>query len=206
MSGEINTTAMLTALLPSLHADSFADLNFWTQADLINHTDEALKRLARICPMFVVRDTSITTAGGTPIYSLPSSQVSTIHISLLTTPLRPAAVIDLEARDEQFQSTPGTPDHWYEDDLMLGTVGLVPVPVQAAPLPVICSEYPPDLDVGQLNVLVQAPAPVGIYLSFAVLGAVYGEEGESEQPDLAKHCAARAAMLEEVLQSYFGKG
>lgn len=206
MAGEINSEAMLAELLPSLHADSFAHLNFWTQADLINHTDEACKRLARICTMFVVRDTSITTAGGTAIYSLPSSQVSTIHISLNTSPLRPAAVIDLESRDEQFQSTPGTPDHWYEDDLMLNTVGLVPVPTAAANLPVICSQYPPDLDVAQENVLVQAPAPVGIYLSFAVLGALYGEEGESEQPDLAKHCAARAGMLEQVFQQYFGKG
>jgi hypothetical protein len=204
MAGEIDTQALLTALLPDLHADSFADLTFWTEDDLIQWTDEACKRLARVSMTFVERDTSITTAGGTAIYSLPSRQVATLHISLGISPLRPAAVIDLEARDESFQSTPGTPDHWYEDDIMLGTVGLVPVPTAAAALPTICAVYPPDVDVAQDNTLVQAPAPLAGYLAFSVLAKAYGEEGESEQPELAKHCRARVQMYEQICQQYYG--
>ena len=206
MAGEINTTPVLAALLPELHADSMAHLNFWTQADLIQWADEACKRLSRASMMFVERDsTTITTVGGTAIYTLNSRQNSTLHISLGTSSLRPAAVMDLEARDEAFQSTPGTPDHWYEDDLALGTVGLVPVPIAVSPVATICNMCPPDLDVGQVNVLVQAPAPVATYLAFSVLEKAYGQEGESEQPDLAQHCQGRADMLEQVFQSYYGK-
>lgn len=110
-----------------------------------------------------------------------------------------------QGNDEAFQSTPGTPDHWYEDDLALGTVGLVPVPIAVSPVATICNMCPPDLDVGQVNVLVQAPAPVATYLAFSVLEKAYGQEGESEQPDLAQHCQGRADMLEQVFQSYYGK-
>ena len=127
-------------------------------------------------------------------------------MSLGTGALCPAAVIDLEARDEQFQSTSGTPDHWYEDDLALGTIGLCPVPTAVAQVNSINSVYPLDLDVALVNTLLQAPAPLAIYLMFSVLAAVYGEEGEAEQPDLAQHCQGRADMLTQVFQSYYGKG
>lgn len=205
MSGEIDTQAMLTALLPTLHSDSFADLTYWSQSDLVNHTDEAVKKLSRSAMVWINRDTSITTVAGTGTYTLPADAENTIHASLATTPLRAAAVMDLEAGDENFQSTLGTPDHWYEDDLTLGTIGLCPVPTAAAPVNTINTVYPPDLDTGLVNTLVQAPAPLAIYLSFAVLAAVYGVEGESEQPDLAKHCQGRADMLTQVFQSYYGK-
>lgn len=205
MPGEIDTQAVLTALLPTLHADSFAHLTYWTQSQLVNRCDEAVKRLSREAMVWIERDSSISTAKGTGVYSLPARAQMTIHASLGTTALRPAAVMDLEARDENFQSTPGPPDHWYEDDLMLGLIGLCPVPTGIATVNTINTVFPPDLDAALENTLVQAPAPVGILLSFAILAAVYGQEGESEQPDLAEHCAGRADMLTQALQGYFGK-
>lgn len=47
MAGEIQTTGVIDQLLPSLHADSRANLYFWSEADLIQWMDEALKGLAR---------------------------------------------------------------------------------------------------------------------------------------------------------------
>jgi hypothetical protein len=205
MAGEVNTQTVLTGLLPDLHADSYADLTYWTESGLIQWTDEAVKKLARSSMTWIARDTSISTVIGTAIYTLAADAIETVHISLVTTPLRASAVMDLEARDENFQSTPGTPDHWYEDDLALGTVGVCPVPVAVAVLPTINTVYPPDVDVALVNTLVQAPAPLAIYLAFSVLAVAYGQEGESEQPDLAQHCQGRADMLEQVFQSYYGK-
>jgi hypothetical protein len=119
-------------------------------------------------------------------------------------------VIELESRDPAFQTTPATadapPDHWYEDDIGITAVGIAPVPATAVALPMICSMYPPDIDVGGLNVLLQAPAPVAGYLAFFVLAKAYGREGESENPDLAQHCAARVKMYEQIFEKYYGKG
>lgn len=206
MAGEIQTTAVITDLLPSLHADSVAHLTWWSQSDVIQWMDEACKKLTRAAQLFVERDTSIETAAGTPTYSLPSRHFATLHTSLGNSSLRPAAAIELEARDPGWQTTPGTPDHWYEDKLGTSTIGLAPVPTAAAVVPVICAMFPPDLDVAQLNTLLQAPAPLAGYLFYSVLAGAYGREGESEMPDLAAHARARVAMYEQICQQYWGKG
>ena len=206
MAGEINTTTLIANLLPDLHSDSLAHLNFWSGSDLIQWCDEAVKRLARACMIFCERDTSITTAGGTATYSLPTRHIATIHASYGTSALRPAAQIDLESRDPAYQTTAGPPDHWYEDKLGTSTIGLAPVPTVAVSVPLLISAAPSDLDVGQLNVLVQAPAPLKGYLAFSVLAAAYGREGESEQPDLAQHCAERVRMFQQILSHYYGAG
>ena len=205
MAGEIDTTQVITDLLPSLHADSTAHLTFWSLSDLINWMDEGLKRLARVCGVFVERDTSITTANATATYALPERHDTTLYVSYGTTPLRPAAMIELEMRDTAFQTTPGTPDHWYEDG-QGWNIGLSPVPTAAVSLPLVMACWPPALDTGQMNTLVQAPAPLAGYLSMYTLSKAYGREGESEMPDVAQHCAARCAMYEQIFEKYYGAG
>jgi len=206
MSGEFDSQQVITELLPTLHADTRAHLYFWSEADLIQWCDEALKRLADEAMVFVERDTSQTTAGGTAIYPLPSRQLATIHISAGTSSLRPATAIELEARDPAYATAPGTPDHWYQDTIGLDSVGLAPVPTTAVALPLICVVYPLDLDVAKVNTLVQAPAPLKGYLAFAVIARAYGRESETEQPDLAQHATARLKLYEAALVKYFGPG
>jgi|SRR5215467_5014158 len=204
MAGEINTTAVLDNLLPDLHADSYANLTFWTQAQLIAFEDQAAKQLSRAAMLFVERDTSKTTINGTRTYSLPARHNATIHVSYATVPLRPATTIEMEARDEEFETTAGPPDHWYEDNLDSTLIGLAPVPDSAASLPMVCSVYPPDLD--GINTLLQAPAPVAIYLTYFVLAKAYGKESETEEPDLAQHAAANVALFEQLFLHYYGEG
>jgi hypothetical protein len=205
MAGEIQTTAVLDQLLPDLHSDSYANLTFWTQAQLINFMDEAAKQLSRNTMLFVERDTSKTTANATGTYALPSRHNTTLHVSYGATPLRPSTTIEMESRDQGYTTTPGTPDHWYEDDMNVASIALAPVPTSASPLPMICSMYPPDLDTGQVNTLLQAPAPVAIHLAFYVLARAYGKESESEESDVSQHAAAKVALLEQVFAHLWGE-
>jgi hypothetical protein len=205
VAGEINTVNVIAQLLPMLHSDSVADLVFWSQSDLIDWMDEGLKRLARVAGWNVERDASITTANGTAAYALPARQEATLYVSLGNTPLRPASMIELEARNSAFQSTPGTPDHWYEDG-QGANVAVSPVPTTAVALPLIISAWPVALDAAQVNTLVQAPAAFAGYLTFYTLQQAYAREGESEMPDVAEHCASRCQMYESLFSHYFGKG
>lgn len=208
MAGELNTVTVLAQLLPMLHADTMADLSYWTQADLIDWMDEGLKRLARVAAWDVEQDTSITTANGVAAYALPERQDATLYVSLGNpgvTPLRPASMIELEARNAAFQSTPGTPDHWYEDG-QGDNVALTPVPTTAGPVTLVMSAWPPALDAAQVNTLVQAPAAFAGYLTFYALQNAYGREGESEMPDVSAHCAERCGMYEKLFTHYFGPG
>lgn len=205
MAGEIQTTTVITNLLPSLHAAALADLTFWTEADLITWMDDALKRLARVARVWVERDTSITTEAGTATYALPARHLATIHVSFGAAPLRPASAAELEARNPAYQTAAGTPDHWYEDGLGRN-VGVAPVPEGATALPLLMQAWPPALDTAKLNTLVQAPAPLAGYLAMYVLAKAYGREGESEMPDVAMHAEARCQMYEEVFAHLYGRG
>jgi hypothetical protein len=207
MAGEIDTaTQVLDRILPDLHADSYANLTFWTKGQLVDFCDQGAKDLSRKTMVFCERDSSTATVAGTASYPLPPRHDATIHVSYATTPLRPATTVELESRDPNFLTTPGTPTHWYQDDLPIASIGLAPVPTAAVSLPMVCNMYPPDLDTAQVNTLLQAPAPVAIYLSYYVLWKAYGAEGESEIPDLAQHCKAQCQLLEQVLQHLYGEG
>ena len=206
MTGDIDTTEVIDSLLPALHTDTRANLYWWTEADLIQWMDEALKRLARQAAVFVERSTDLVSSAGTAIYDLPERHEATLHVSYVTTPLRPAGTIDLEGRDPAYQTVPGTPDHWYEGLQGDFTIGLTPVPVESGDaIPLICAMYPPDLDIAKVNTLVTAPYPLKGYLSLSVLAEAYAREGEMEMQDLAQHCRARAGMYEQMFAQYYGK-
>lgn len=205
--GSIDTTQVIDDLLPTLHTADRAGLTFWTEGDLIQWLDEALKRLSRVAGVFVGRWTNVLTVAGQLIYSLPPRHVCTLHVSYQATPLRPAASLELEAKDPSYQTTQGTPDHWYQD-LQGGLVfGVVPVPnTSDQPLPIIYNGFPETLDAAKQNTLVAAPPPLKGYLAMCVLAEALGREGESEMPDVAKHCAGRISMYEQIFAAYYGKG
>ena len=105
-----------------------------------------------------------------------------------------------------YQNFSNTPDHWYEDDLSITSIGLAPVPFAIAPIAMVCGMYPPDLDTAQANTLLEAPAPIAVYLSFFVLAKAYGSESETEEPDLAQHANQMVSMLEQVSAHLWGEG
>lgn len=208
MAGEVQTTTVITQLLPTLHADSTADLSYWLLRDLVNWMDEGVKRLARVAAWNVELDTSITTANAVRAYALPERQDATLYVSLgnpPVTPLRPASMIELEARNATFMADAGTPDHWYEDG-QGDNVALTPVPTAATAITLVISAWPPALDTAQVNTLVQAPAALAGYLTFYVIEKCFGRESESEMPDVSAHAHERCQLYEQLFTHYFGKG
>lgn len=208
-AGDIDTTQVIDELLATLHVNSRAELApWWTEAELIEWMDEALKRLSRVACVFVGRQGSQPLTVATQAqYTLPVQHVATLHVSYGAASLRPANMMELEARDPAFQTTLGTPDHWYEDLLGMAAFGITPVPVLSdIPLPMIYEGWPTALDPGGGQTLVPAPPPLKGYLAMAVIAQAYGAEGEMEAPDIAQHCRGRLDLYETLLQTYYGKG
>lgn len=205
--GGIDTIQVIDNLLWTLHAATRDELTFWTEADLIQWMDEALKRLARVACVFVGRDVEILTVASQATYTLPERHVSTLHISHVDRALRPSGTLEMEALDAGYQTTAGSPDYWYEDLQGGLTFGLAPVPdASDEALPLIYEGWPETLDAGRQQTLVAAPAPLKGYLTFSVLASAYGTEGEAETPDIAAHCRSRVAMYDQIFQDYYGKG
>lgn len=203
----IDTAAVINSILPDLHAEVLTELTFWTESDLIRWQDECVKHLSHLALMFVVRDTTIVTAAAGPRYNLPPRHVTTLHVSLGATPLRPANVEELEGLDPAFQSSQGTPERWYEDKIGTPELALAPVPdTGGVAVPVVYSSWPPEIDVNKVNTTLAAPAPLKGYMAMAILSEAYGSEGEAEMPDVAAHCRGRLALYEQLFQGYYGKG
>jgi hypothetical protein len=203
-AGGVDVTQVIDQALWDLHAASRADLVFWTEAQLIQWLDEAVKRLSAIACVFVGRSVTLTVASQAA-YTHPSQHVSTLHVSLGTTALRPAATLELEAKDPAYQTTEGTPTHWYEDLLGVGSLALAPVPDESdVNLARIYEGWPDALDVQQT--VVAAPGPLKGYLGMCLLAEAYGIEGEMESPDIAAHCRGRLDLYHALLQHYYGAG
>jgi hypothetical protein len=204
----VDTTAVIDGILPDLHAASRADLVFWDPTDLIRWCDECVKHLARLAPVFAIRDTSLATAANTPTYALPPRHVATMHVSVGTSSLRPANANELEGLNPAFRTDQGPPARWYEDTLpgSGALVGLAPVPAAAgAAIPVVYASFPPEVDVAGSNTLVPAPPPVKGYMAMYILAEAYQIEGESEMPDVAAHAKGRLQLYEQAFAQYFGK-
>lgn len=200
-SGGIDIGQILDEALWSLHASSRADLVFWTEAELIQFLDYSVRRLATKVAVFIGRSTGVTIAS-TAAVALPTEHIATIHVSVNGVSIRPACTMELEARDEDYLTTEGTPDAWYEDLLGSGVIGLAPVPDAVYTMTEIYSGWQPQLD--KLQPLVAGPPPLKAYLTMCLLAECYGKEGEMEMPDVAAHCRGRVAMYEEMMQAYYG--
>ena len=205
-AGGTDGAIVIDQALPTLHADSRANLTFWSEAELVQWMDEALKRASRKFPLFIGRSASTLTVPAQATYALPSQHVMTLHVSLGTEALRRSSTEDLEARDPSYQTTAATSDapvdHWYEDRIGSSSIGLAPVPSAEIPLPIIYAGWPNQLDPSSM--LIAAPAPIKGYLAMAMLAEAYGKEGESEMPDVAQHCRGMAGLYENVFQGLYG--
>ena len=207
-----DSTQIVTNLLPSLHAATRADLGPWadselpwTEADLIQWMDEALKRLAGLVALFVSRDACARTAAGLSTYALPANHIATLHVSVDGVPLRPGNMAELEARGPTFRTISGTPDHWYEDLIGTATMDLTPVPTVAGKtVAIVYAGWPDALDVTKTQTMVAAPAPVKGYLALAVLKEAYGKESDMEMPDVSAHAKSQMDLFEALWLSYYG--
>lgn len=203
-AGGVDIGQVLDEALWSLHAGSRADLTFWTEAQLIQFLDYAVRRLATIAGVFIGRDDSGRTVAGTATLALPIDHISTLHVTVNGESLRGASTMELEARDEAYLTTQGPPDAWYEDLLGNGVLGLAPVPDDIYVVAEIYVGWQPQLDLQQS--MVSGPPPLKGYLAMCLLAEAYGKEGEAEMPDVAAHCRGRMEMYHQMFQTYYGAG
>jgi hypothetical protein len=199
----IDIAQVIDDALPALHAASRADLTFWSEVQLVQWLDEAVKRLAAIAAVFIGRNVTVTVPG-TATSVLPPQHVVTTHVTVDGVSIRPVGTMELEARDPAYLTTQGTPAWWYEDMLDSGIIGLAPIPDSAVSLAEVYNGFPPPLDLQQT--MLDGPPPLKGYLAMCLLAEAYGQEGEMEMPDVAEHCRGRVKLYEQLLERYYGQG
>jgi len=193
---------LLDELYPLLGASGSADLDFWTQAQLLAWLNAGLARLARSAALFVERDTSISVAGGTAQYSLPTPHLSTLHVSLGKALLRPASAAELEALSATWQTDAGTPArYWQDSGLGTATIGLYPKPIASGTLAVIEHELADALEAGDSLPL---PDPLGDYAFFYALAEARAIESDGAMPETAETCRQLCGLVESMARDHWG--
>lgn len=200
----IDESVIVAFLLGALHSDTIGNLVYWTEGELIQWIDAAVKRLARQCGIFAGRDITNSTANGQATYALPGQHLATLHISNGTAPLRPTSVAELSARDASFATTPGTPARWYQDLLGMATYGLAPVPTAIAVLAVIYQGWPQTVDAAKVHTTIPLPWLLEGFIELYVISQAYSKEGDAHAPDIAADAVQMMAVYEAAARQYWG--
>lgn len=194
---------LLDMLYTALHADAAADLVWWTAADLLEFADESVQSLARSVGCFVLRDASVSTASMQQNYAKPSRHISTVHVSVGGTGLRPATIAELEAKDTSWPSTTTalTPTHFAEDLSGLEQYTLYPTPTTVAVIGKTYHTYPVAFVSGAT---VTAPDVLLDYLLFKTLQSVNQTGVQGAIPDAGVAAGSLAGAIESAFATYYG--
>lgn len=121
--------------------------------------------------------------------------------AVVGTGLVASSTTELEALDDLYATTQGTPERWYPDRIGANHIGLYPVPdASGATLEVIYHGFPCDLSSG-----FNAPTAIGDYLELAVYAEAVGCESDGQIPEAATAARQVMSLIDEVVQLYFGR-
>ena len=196
----LDTATVITEALPALNAASTSDLYFWTTDELYQWMDDAVKHLAHTAQVFVYTP---STFGASPTIALQAGYVAAIRVYWNGAPLRESTVTELEALDDNWTATAGTPARWTQG-IGLGSIRLYPAPTVAGTCLLILQSAPSDLSAGASTVATEVPAPFAGFLLQALIGKAREKVSDAQMPEIAAHCRERVALYEQVFANYWG--
>jgi hypothetical protein len=203
---DINT--LITGLLPDLHSDSITNLTWWTKAELIQWADEALKRAAKRFALFINRDASQTTSAAGGSFARASRHLATLHVNIGNRSLTASSSEELFAADESYQTTQGDPEErWFEDKLATttGYQPLTPAAAAGRTIRALYTEFPAELDTGELNTTIPGPLCFGDYIQTAIRAEANSKESDAAMPEVAKHDRELMSLYESLFSYYWGE-
>jgi hypothetical protein len=201
---DVNT--LITGLLPDLHTPSIADLTWWTKAELIEWADEAVKRAARSWALFIARDANQVTGVGQGSAAHLARYLVTLHVSIGNRSLRASSSAEMAALDLNYLVTQGDPEeHWFEDKSTSQATRWQPVSqVGGRTIRFLYTEFPAELDTGELNTTIPGPLCFGDYIQNAMRAEADAKESDAAMPEVAKHDRELMALYESLFDYYWG--
>jgi hypothetical protein len=205
----VDLAQVIADMMPTLGATSLSDLG-WCLADgseFYQWADEAAKRLAHRCGVFVERDAGTLVTVNTAQYPVPAGHIDSIHVSFITAGpvslrLRPSTVRDLNALDATWPTSTGVVARYSMDAAGVGTITLYRIPLVQGNLAVIFHKFPPQIQAG--SSLVAIASPIADYFQFAMLAEARRKQSEGAMPEMADHFDQRVALYEQVMKKYWG--
>jgi len=189
-------------LLPALGAYAASELVYWSEDELYEYANDALKTLAVISGMFAERDGSITVNAGTAQYTLPDRHLFTVHAALNDTPLRPASVQDLESLSDAWETDSGPAQKYVQNFSGVDLVRLYPTPTNSGTLYLVERTYPSQ--VSQASSVLSAPQVIEDYVWWALLRRAHMKESDGAMPEVAAFAVQPIEWMEKMFRHYWG--
>jgi len=198
----IDVSDVLKSLLPALQAESFNQLDFWTETELYQFADEAAKRLAREVGGFIVRS-SFAVVANTAEYSVPARHMATIRVSLAGEALSVSNFEEIDALDEDWPTTAAD----YCDRVFhptLETLRLYPIPNTevSGSVAIVFARYPAEITAAAA--IVSAPLCLRDYFTWSVLAAARERESEAAMPEVAQWLGGVVGLYTQMMKGYWG--
>jgi hypothetical protein len=197
------TAADLRAeLYPYLNSRDAADLEYWTEAELLAWLNAGADRLARRVAALVERDTNITVVAGTSTYTLPARHLTTIHVSVGGAVLRAGSRAELEALDSTWKTASGALSHYLQDHgAGLASIRLYKIPAAGGTLAIVEAVTPAALaSTADLTL----PDELADYAFLYALGEARRRESDGAMPEVALACDQLMGLYEQVAREYWG--
>lgn len=204
--GYINGALVVSDLWAPLNATGEADAIYWTEAELYEWIDEAAKRLARKLGLFVVYDTSLSTATGTKNYTLPTGHAGTIQCDIAGRMLRARNVQELEALDSAWTTAVNAkPKAFVEDTQGLTQLTLYPPPNLAENAKIIGLTMLTTLaTISVSTAQFAAPQCIREYFTFSALAEARAKETNASMDEIAQWMRGLVDTYEDAMRQLWG--
>jgi hypothetical protein len=203
----VNLALTLNDLWPPLNANNAADAVFWTEAELYQWLDDALDRFSTSAPVFVVYDQSLVAVNGTGVYTQVTNPefIATLQADLAGSVLRARNVQQLEALDDAWPTSSGTPEAFALDSAGLTQFLLYKVPGALDDGKLIGQVMQVDpLEVDSTHAILAAPTVMREYFTFYALGEARAKETRAQMPEIAQWFRGLVGLMDKAIVGYWG--
>ncbi len=200
--GFVNAAQVVGDLWAPLNARGPADAVFWTEAELYEWIDEAVKRFARKHAAFVVYDQTVIAATNTADYNLPAAHVLTFQADLNGRYLRSRNVQEMDALDSTWPTAAAdTPRAFLEDTKGLTRISLYPPPAIAyngQAVGLVMAELPAAITAAAA--ILAAPPVLREYFTFYALAEARAKESNASMDEIAAWYRGLVDMIDGVAE------
>lgn len=204
----VNLALVVNDLWPPLNASGPADAVFWTEAELYQWLDDALDAVATGNPVFVQYNTNVSAVTGQAAYAQPTSPefIATLQADLNGKVLRARNIQQLEALDDSWPTSSGSPEAFVLDSQGVKQILLYKIPVagdNGHAIGQVMSVDPIEITAGTL---LAAPQCLREYFTFYALGEARAKETRAQMPEIAQWFRGLTGMMDKAVGTYWAGG
>lgn len=200
----IDASAVVSDLIPALHATSTADLVYFSEAGLYRSATDALNRLAQAVRLLIAAETVSVGAAVNEVVA-GTRVVRFLQVRWNGSRLQPSTSLELDALSDSWLPSDQSvePERYALDQRVWGRMQLYPATTAAGTLGFTYAQSPADVSSGS-PFISDAPDLAEDWLFFATLSEARSRQSDARMPEVAAVADRLAGLLQSAMNAYYG--